>query len=78
MGTELNAREAYELAGYSDETIATVESLIAEGKISELLSKDGVHPNAVGYALVANILLERLIEIGTFDALYDYYDSLSQ
>ena len=76
MGDELNSKEAYELAGFSDEVIATVESNIASGSVSTLLVKDNCHPNAVGYAVIGNIIFERLFDIGVFDGIFDYYDSL--
>ena len=76
MGDEINSRKAYELAGYSDSVIATVEESIANGTVSKLLIKDNCHPNAVGYAVIGNIIFERLFDIGAFDALFDYYDSL--
>ena len=78
MGDELNSsKESYELAGYSIETITTVASNIASGTVSSLLIKDSCHPNAVGYAVIGNIIFERLFDIGAFDALFDYYDSLN-
>ena len=77
MGDKINSREAYEFAGYSESVISTVESNIALGKVSTLLIKDSCHPNAVGYAVIGNLIFERLIEIGVFDAIFDYYDSLN-
>ena len=76
MGDELNSRRAYELAGYSDSVIKSVQSNIAQGSVSTLLVKDKCHPNAVGYAVIGNVIFERLFDIGAFDALYDYYDSV--
>ena len=76
MGDEINSRKAYELAGYSDSVIATVEGNIANGTVSSLLIKDNCHPNAVGYAVIGNIIFEKLFDIGAFDALFDYYDSI--
>ena len=78
MGDELNSSEkAYKLAGYSDEAIASVAENIALGTVSTLLIKDSCHPNAVGYAVIGNIIFERLFDIGAFDAIFDYYDSLN-
>ena len=76
MGDEINSREAYEFAGYSDSVISTVEEKIASGAVSTLLIKDSCHPNAVGYAVIAHTIFERLFELGAFDAIFDYYDSL--
>ena len=39
--------------------------------------KDSCHPHAVGYAVIGNLLFERLFELGAFDAVFDYYDSLN-
>ena len=72
-----SSKNSYQLAGYSKEVIATVASNIANGTVSSLLIKDSCHPNAVGYAVIGNIIFERLFEIGAFDALYDYYDSFN-
>ena len=78
MGDELNSsKTSYQLAGYSNEVISTVASNILNGTVSSLLIKDSCHPNAVGYAVIGNIIFERLFEIGAFDALYDYYDSFN-
>ena len=78
MGDELNSsKTSYQLAGYSNEVISTVASNILNGTVSYLLIKDSCHPNAVGYAVIGNIIFERLFEIGAFDALYDYYDSFN-
>ena len=78
MGDELNSsEESYKLAGYSDEAIASVAGNIVAGTVSTLLIKDSCHPNAVGYAVIGNIIFERLFDLGAFEALFDYYDSLN-
>jgi len=77
MGNELNSsRKSYELAGYSEEVIAQFLGNIIDGTVAYPLIKDGCHPNAVGYAVAANIMFERMFDIGVFDAIFDYYDSL--
>ena len=77
MGNELNSsRKSYEFAGYSEEAIVSIQEKIIDGSVSTLLIKDSCHPNAVGYAVAANIMFERLFELGAFDAIFDYYDSL--
>ena len=77
MGTELNTRKAHELAGFSEAAIVSVQQSIIDGAKSNLLVHDRVHPNAVGYAVIGNIMFERLFELGAFDAIFDYYDSLN-
>ncbi|MBE6635769.1 MAG: hypothetical protein E7617_06215 [Ruminococcaceae bacterium] len=77
MGNELNSRSSYELAGYSEEAIISVQANIIDGTVSELLLADSCHPNAAGYAVIGNIIFERLFDIGAFDAIFDYYDSLN-
>ena len=77
IGNEINSRRAYELAGYSDEAIASVEANISEGSVTELLLADGCHPNAVGYAVIGNLIFERFFDLGLFDDLFEYYDALN-
>ena len=78
MGDELNSsRKAYEFAGFSEEAILSVQESIVNGTVTKLLINDTCHPNAVGYAVIANIILERLFKLGAFDELFDYYDRLS-
>ena len=78
MGDELNStRKSYELAGFSEEAILSVLGNIADGTVSSLLIKDTCHPNAVGYAVIGNLIFERLFKLGAFDELFDYYDRLS-
>lgn len=78
MGNVLNAsRDSYEFAGYSEEAIVSVLDNIIEGSVTELLLSDACHPNAVGCTVMANAMLERLFELGAFDAIFDYYDSLN-
>ena len=78
MGNVLNSsRDSYEFAGYSEEAIVSVLDNIIEGSVTELLLADGCHPNAVGYTVIANALFERLYNLGAFDAIFDYYDSLN-
>ncbi len=76
MGNELNSRRAHELAGYSEKDIISVENNVLDGTVSPLLLQDGCHPHAVGYAVIANVIFERLFDIGAFDALFTYYESL--
>ena len=77
MGNELNSStKSYELAGYSDAAITSIRENINSGTVSTLLIKDNCHPNAVGYAVIGNIIFERLFDIGVFDGIFDYYDSL--
>ena len=42
-----------------------------------MLIADSCHPNAVGYAVIGNIMFERLFDLGVFDEVFDYYDSLN-
>ena len=78
MGDELNSSEAsYQLAGYSKEAIDSVRANIEAGTVTKLLLTDGCHPNAVGHAVVGNVIFERLYDIGAFDAVLDYYDCLN-
>lgn len=77
IGNEINSRRAYEIAGYSEEAIASVEASIKEGSVTELLLADGCHPNAVGYAVIGNLLFEKLFDLGMFEKLFDYYDALN-
>ena len=71
-----SSRYSYDFAGYSEETIVKVLDNIIEGSVTELMLADSCHPNAVGYAVIANAMFERLYELGAFDAIFDYYDSL--
>ena len=78
MGNVLNSsRASYEFAGYSEEAIVAVLDNIIEGSVTDLLLADGCHPNAVGYTVIANAMFERLYQLGAFDAIFDYYDSLN-
>ena len=78
IGNELNSsRKSYELAGYSESAIVSIQDKIIDGTVASLLIKDSCHPNAVGYAVVANIMFERLFDLGVFDEILDYYDSLN-
>ncbi len=78
MGNVLNSsRDSYEFAGYSEEAIVAVLDNIIEGSVTDLLLADSCHPQAVGYAVIANTLFEKLFNLGAFDALFDYYDSFN-
>lgn len=78
MGDELNSsRKSYEFAGFSEEAILSIQQNIANGTVSNLLIKDTCHPNAVGYAVIGNIIFERLFKLGAFDELFDYYSRLN-
>ena len=78
MGDELNStRKSYEFAGFSEEAIISVLDNIANGTVTKLLINDTCHPNAVGYAIIGNLIFERLFKLGAFDELFDYYDRLS-
>ena len=71
-----SSRYSYDFVGYSEEAIVKVLDNIIEGSVTELMLADSCHPNAVGYAVIANAMFERLFELGAFDAIFDYYDSL--
>lgn len=76
MGNVLNSsRDSYEFAGYSEEAIVAILDNIIEGSVTDLLLADSCHPQAVGYAVIANTLFEKLFNLGAFDGLFDYYDS---
>ena len=78
MGDELNSsRKSYEFAGFSEEVILSVLENIAAGTVTKLLINDTCHPNAVGYAVVGNVIFERLFKLGAFDELFDYYERLN-
>ena len=78
MGDELNSSSnSYKFAGFSEEAIISVQDNILNGTVSKLLIKDSCHPNAVGYAVIGNIIFERLFKLGAFDELLDYYDRLN-
>ena len=78
MGNELSSsRKSYELAGYSEAAIVSAQESIIAGTVNKMLITDSCHPNAVGYAVIGNIMFERLYDIGAFDAIFDYYDSLN-
>ncbi|MBQ8381150.1 MAG: prolyl oligopeptidase family serine peptidase, partial [Clostridia bacterium] len=78
MGDELNSRrESYEFAGYSKADVDKIMGSIAEGSVTPLFIKDNCHPNAVGYAVIGNIVFERLYKIGAFDEIFDYYDRMN-
>ena len=78
MGDELNSSsKPYKFAGFSEEAIISVQDNILNGTVSKLLIKDSCHPNAVGYAVIGNIIFERLLEMGCFDEIFNYYDSLN-
>ena len=78
MGNELNSsRKSYEFVGFSEEAIVSVQENIIAGTVTELLLADNCHPNATGYAYIGNVIFERLYDIGAFDAIFDYYDSLN-
>lgn len=72
----ISSEAAYVQAGFSEDVIAANAALIKEGKISSVFLHDSVHLNAVGYAVLGNAVFERMVDLGYFDALYDYYDSL--
>ena len=72
----LSSAEALRMAGFGEEEIASVSSLIEIGKISPLLLHDNTHLNAVGYALLANAVFEKMADLGYFDAVFAYYESL--
>ena len=72
----LSSESAYVEAGFSREVIDDNAASINDGKISSVLLHDSVHLNAIGYALLGNAVFERMVDLGYFDALYDYYDSL--
>ena len=77
MGNELNSsRKAYDFLGFPEDAIVSVQENIINGTVTTLLLADGCHPNAVGYAFIGNVIFERLFDIGAFDAIFDYYDSL--
>ena len=76
MGNVLNSsRDSYEFVGYSEEAIVAILDNIIEGSVTDLLLADACHPNAVGYAVIANTMFERFYQLGAFDELFDYYDS---
>ena len=77
MGDVLNSFEAHKFVGYTEEDIAPYAEDIALGKVTPLLLADNCHPNAVGYTVIANTIFERLFDLGLFDELFDYYDSLN-
>ncbi len=77
MGTELSSEAAYRLAGFHTDVIEQNRAAIESGTVSSLFLNDTIHPNAIGYAVMGHIVMERLWRNGAFDALYDYYDSLS-
>ena len=78
MGNELNSsRKSYEFVGFSEEAIVSVQENVIAGTVTTLLLADNCHPNAVGYAYIGNVIFERLYDIGAFDAIFDYYDSLN-
>jgi len=77
MGTELSSEYAYRLAGLSDRVIEKDAECFETGKVSDIFLRDGVHGNALGYAVIGNIIFERMAELGYFEAVYDYYDSLN-
>ena len=56
--------------------IVSVQENIINGTVTNLLLADNCHPNAAGYAFMGNVMFERLYDIGAFDAIFDYYDSL--
>ena len=73
---ELSSADALRFAGFSDEEIESVASDIKVGRVSTLLLHDRVHLNAVGYALLANAVFDKMAELGYFDAIFNYYESL--
>ena len=72
----LSSEKAYKDAGFSDSVIEANRASIDAGKISNLFLHDGLHLNAIGYALLGNAVFTRMVELDYFDAIYDYYDSL--
>jgi hypothetical protein len=50
---------------------------INNGTVTPLLVYDTCHPNSVGYAVTGNIIFDRLLEIGAFDEVMNYYDKLN-
>ena len=62
--------------GLSEEAINADAASLASGTVSGIFTGDGVHPTALGYAAVGNVIFERMAELGCFDAIFDYYDSL--
>ena len=77
MGNELNSsRKAYDFLGLPEDAIVSVQENIINGTVTTLLLADGCHPNAAGYAFIGNVIFERLFDIGAFNEIFDYYDSL--
>jgi lysophospholipase L1-like esterase len=72
----LSSEQALALAGFGAEEIASVTTEIQSGKVSSLLLHDNTHLNAVGYALLANAVFERMADLGYFDPIFEYYESL--
>ena len=72
----LCSAQALRMAGFSEEHISEVAADMENGKVSPLLLHDSVHLNAVGYALLANAVYERMAELGYFNPVFDYYESL--
>ena len=72
----LSSAQTLELAGFGAEEIASVRSAIESGKVSSLLLHDNTHLNAVGYAMLANAVFERMADLGYFDPIFEYYESL--
>ena len=72
----LSSENAYKEAGFSDSVIEANRASINAGKASDLFLYDGLHMNSVGYALLGNSVFARMVELGYFNAVFDYYDSL--
>ena len=72
----LSSEDAYKEAGFSDSVIEANRASINAGKASDLFLYDGLHMNSVGYALLGNAVFARMVELGYFNAVFDYYDSL--
>lgn len=76
MGTEFSSPDAYHIAGLPYSVIGENKEQIESGTVAGIFLSDHIHPNALGYAVVGNIVMERLVALGLFDPIFDYYDSL--
>lgn len=70
----LSSEEAFYDAGLND-IVGDYAADIASGTVSDALRIDGVHLNAVGYALLGNALFRKTIELGFYNDLFNYYES---
>lgn len=72
----LSSEKALRDAGFSDAVIEQYREDIDAGRVCAILRSDNTHLNAVGYALLGGAVFEKMVELGYFEPVLEYYNSL--